>query len=204
MHSLKRHFRKFQSELTNLEDILNDLSAQNKSYKRDTFINGSFLRVVVIWENFIEECFLSAMCSCKTLSNTVLSPKISKSKNKDHAFRKLSINNRQRNNDYLDWLDHEKVKKRVSDIFHHRSRFHRLYLNHIAINQIKAIRNHIAHNSKQTEHKFRTQIIANVGYLPVTDPNIADVLTANNRRQNKPYFKVYIDYYLSLATDICK
>jgi len=204
MYSLKTLHRNYSNELNDILQILNDLSVLPKNYKRDIFIQGTFLRCVIIWENFIEESFLAAMCGCKTLSDNTLKPKGSKSKNKDRAFKKLSVNKRLRETDYLDWIDSAQLKHRIDENFHHRSRFHQIYRNTAVLNQIKAIRNHIAHNSKQTQRKFSEQIIQNNGYLAIPNPNAADILIATNRQHATMFFEVYINYYRETANEICK
>lgn len=204
MYSLKTLHKNFYKELREILVILNDLSNENKSYKRDLFIQGAFLRAVINWENFIEECFLSGMCTCKTLSNKTLRPKIVLSKNKDEAFKKLSTNKKVREGDFIDWIDYQKIKQRVEDIYHHKSRFHYIYRDSIILNQIKAIRNHIAHNSKNSQKNFQEQIIQNVGYLSVPNPNVADILVAENRRKRKKFFEIYLEYYFETADEICK
>lgn len=204
MYSIKSLHRNFIMELSSLEQILEDLSLEPKSFKRDVFIQGAFLRAVINWENFIEECFLAAMCTCKTNSNSVLRPKTTLSKNKNEAFKKISTNRRLRDGDYVDWIDYQKIKQRVDETFHHRSRFHSIYRDATILNQIKAIRNHIAHNSKHSERNFREQIIQNVGYLAIPDPNAADILVSTNRGKALKFFRIYLRYYTDTANDICK
>lgn len=204
MYSLKTIHRNYTSELKELNQIMDRLSVVPKSYERDIFIQGTFLRCVIIWENFIEESFLAAMCGCKTNSNTILKPIGAKSKNKEQAFKKLSVNRRLRESDYLDWIDSSQIKNRILENFHHRSRFHQIYRDTGILNQIKAIRNHIAHNSKQTNKKFTEQIIQTNGYLAIPDPNAAEILIATNRQHQKAFYKLYIDYYEETANEICK
>ena len=204
MYSLKTLHRNYTSELNELNQIMDKLSIIPKSYERDIFIQGTFLRCVIIWENFIEESFLAAMCGCKTNSNKILKPIGAKSRNKEQAFKKLSVNRRLRESDYLDWIDSSQIKNRILENFHHRSRFHQIYRDAGILNQIKAIRNHIAHNSKQTNKKFTEQIIQTNGYLAIPDPNAAEILIATNRQHRKAFYKLYIDYYEETANEICK
>lgn len=204
MYSLKTLHRDFKSELYELDLVLNNLSNETKSYKRDIFIQGTFLRVVIIWENFIENSVLAAMCTCKTLSNTKLKPKIPLSQNKNDAFKKLSAKGRIRDRDYLDWIDYQTIKKRMLSTFHHRSRFNYIYRDSSIVNQIKAFRNHIAHNSEHSKRNFKEQIIQNVGYLSIIDPNAADILIATNRRTRTKFYEDYVRYYSDTADHICK
>ena len=204
MYSLKTLHKNYSIELIELNQILDRLALLPKSYERDIFIQGTFLRCVIIWENFIEESFLAAMCGCKTNSNTILKPIGAKSRNKDQAFKKLSIKRRVRPSDYLDWIDSAQLKHRILENFHHRSRFHQIYRDVGVLNQIKAIRNHIAHNSNQTKKKFTEQIIQANGYLAIPNPNSAEILIATNRHHQKLFYKVYLDYYEEIAYEICK
>jgi len=203
LYSLKPYHKKFKNELNQLKLILEELSQQPKSFKRDVFIQGTFLKVVINWENFIEECFLAGMCKCKTNSGTILRPKITLSKNKNEAFKKISAHRKSRGTDFLDWIDYQKIKTRAQNVFRHNSRFQKVYRDNIILNQIKAFRNHIAHNSAHSERNFQEQIIQNVGFLPIVNPEIADVLSAIKRNTTQKYFEIYIDYYIETADIIC-
>lgn len=202
MYGLSKLHKKFINEISALEGILDTLSNQPKSYERDIFINGSFLRAVIIWENFIEECFLAGMCKCKTIKGSILKPKVPCSRNKELAFKKISINRNNRQSEYVDWIDSNKVKLRVEENFHHKSRFHKIYRDLNILNQIQVIRNHIAHDSKKTEHKFKNTIVSTVGYLTMPEPNTADVLISS-RRSSAKFYKRFLDYYIETANIIC-
>lgn len=204
MHSLKRLYKDFSQELNDFENILDELSTDTKSKKRDIFLEGTFFKVIILWENFLEEVFLKAMCSCKTNSDKVLKPKIAISRNIDQAFKKISMQRQNRENSYIDWLDHTKLRERTENIFHHKSRLHRTYANSQRLKEIQTLRNHLAHSSKKTEKKFLELIIQIQGYLFVPNPNVADFLLLTNRRLAKNFYKVYIEYYRTLADELCR
>ncbi len=204
MYSLKPVHKKFIDEIIILKNILYDLSVENKSFKRDLFAEGVFLRIVIIWESFLEELFLRALCKCKTKTNKVIKPKTIISKNVQKAYKKLNIQKKNRDNSYLDWLDYSTLKERAETYFHHRSRIHKIYSNPQYLHQIKAIRNHIAHSSVKTKKDFQEKIIEQVGYLTIPNANVADYLFSTKRNSNKKFYEIYIEFYISLANELCK
>ena len=204
MYSLKRLHNKFITELIQLKAILDDLYSQNKSLKRDIFTEGVFLRIVVIWENFLEEYFLRTMCKCKTLNGTIIKPKVSISPNVKIAYKKLNVQKKSRDSSYLNWLDYSTLKDRTESFFHHRSRLNKIYENHQYLHEITALRNHIAHKSEKTKKDFQEKVIERIGYLTIPNPNISDYLFSTKRRSNNKFYEIYIDYYKNLSDDLCK
>lgn len=204
MYSLKSLSKDFQETATELKSILIELSNEPKSFKRDVFIGGSFLKFIVCWENFSEEYFLACMCGARTKTNKIIKPKYSSLPNKMEAFKKLNINRKSRETDYIDWLDSEKLKQFSEDYFRGNSRVHILYEDPNMLYQIKIIRNHIAHNSEKSLKKFKEFIIRQVGYLKLPKPNAADLLISIDRRKSKMFFIIYVEYYIELSQKLSK
>jgi hypothetical protein len=202
-YSLKPISKRFREEIAEIETIINSQSVRTKSFERDLFIEACFLKTIVVWENFLEEYFLACMCSAKTLSNTTIQPKVSKSLSKNEAFKKLNIHRKDRDKDYLDWLDTTKLEQRVTDNFHHNSRLHKIYLDSNQLNISRTIRNLIAHNSKKSLKDLQKYIINNLGYLPLVDPNATDLLLSNERRTRRKFIYIYLDYYKQLEVSLC-
>ncbi len=194
-YSLRVISKQFRGDIAEIEIIINNQSIKAKSFERDLFIEACFLKMMVVWENFLEEYFLGCMCSANSLSNKKLKPKGNSFASKNDAFKKLHIHRKDRDKDYLDWLDTSKLEQRVTDYFHHNSRLHKIYADRNQLNISRTIRNLIAHNSKKSLKDFENYIINNLGYLPLIDPNAADLLLANERRTGKKFIFIYLGYY---------
>ena len=199
MYSLKRSSKNFINAATELKYIIIELSDESKSFRRDVLIEGCFLKFIVCWENFTEDYFLACMCGGNTKANKIIKPKSSLLADKKTAFKKLNINRKSRESDYIDWLDNEKIKQYSQDYFRRNSRVHKLYEDPNMLHQIKTIRNHIAHNSGKSLKQFKESVIKQVGYLKLSKPNAADLLLSINRRKSKKFFIIYIEYYIELS-----
>lgn len=202
-YSLRPISKQFRGDIAEIETIVNSQSIKAKTFERDLFIEACFLKMMVVWENFLEEYFLACMCSAKTLSNKTLQPKGSNLPTKDDAFKKLHKDRKARDKDYLDWLDVKKLELRVTDHFHHNSRLHKIYTDTNQLNISRTIRNLIAHNSKKSLKDFENYIINNLGYLPLIDPNAADLLLSNERRTGRKFIFIYLDNYKQLEQTLC-
>lgn len=204
MYSLDKLYLSFINKTNELVLLFNNIVSQPKSLERDLLIEALFLKIVVHWENFLEEYFLSCLCRGRSKSGKIIKPIIPALRNKDAAFKRLSPNRRGRESEYLDWLDFIKLKDRCNDYFHHKSRIHFIYAKPELINQIQIIRNHIAHNSFKSLKKFREKIISSYGYLPVVDADVVDVLVATNRETSKYFYNHYISQLFELAKYLTK
>ena len=106
------------------------------------------------WETFSEEYFLKCLCTAKTRSKHEIKPLNSSFKNTNDAFKKLNTSRRDREKDYLDWLDSASVKQRIDDYFRKNSRVQYLVEAPDKLYEIRVIRNAIAHRSISAIHKF--------------------------------------------------
>ena len=204
MYSLEKLHLSFTKKSNELLLLFDRIVSEPKSLERDILIEALFLKIIIHWENFLEESFLSCLCKGRSKSGKIIKPIIPTQKNKDNAFKRLSPNRRGRESEYLDWLDFNKLKDRCNDFFHHHSRIHFIYANPEIISQIQIIRNHIAHNSYKSLKKFREKIISSYGYLPVVDADVVDVLVATNRETSKIFYNYYISQLFDLAKYLTK
>lgn len=205
MYSLKKVHKEFQDEIQLLEAILDGLSGKPDDYERTVFIHGSFLRIIVVWERFMESLFTSALCGAETISGTEIRPKISKLANREKAFDFLRTEGT-RKTPYLDWLAADAIEARVDRCFHHSSRLHKLYDNSATYKQILAIRNHIAHDSKSSLKKLHDSVIQQNSYLSIgtPSPSPAQILVSTSRTTSLVFYKVYIRHYTLLAAEMVK
>lgn len=194
--------KQFQQDIAEIEVLINNYSATVKSFERDLILEACFFRMIVVWENFLEEYFLRCMCTATTKSNKQIRPKTNPTSTINDAFKKLHLQRKDRDKDYLDWLDPMKLEQRVNDYFHHKSRLHSIYADRNQLNISRTIRNLIAHNSKKSLKDFESYIINNLGYLPLIEPNAADLLLSRERRSGKFFIIIYFDYYKQLEKDL--
>ena len=204
MYKLDKIYLDFFNIITNIKKIIDKLSIYQKNFERDIYIEGCFLKFVVYLENFFEEYFLSCMCGAITKSKRKLKPKGCIYHNKQDAFKRISENNWSREKNYLDWLDHSTIKIRITNYFHKNSRVHFIYEKPEFMNNIKIIRNYIAHNSKKSKEKFKDMVIQNCGYLPSPNTNVTDFLLSINRNILDKYYSIYIKYYSDLVKRLIK
>ncbi len=124
-YSLQIIFKKFNTEVTELNRIVIELQQKGGNLERDTHIEGCFIRFVVSWERFVEEYFLRCLCGAKTRSKKIIKPKVKPFKNTNDAFKRVNINRRDREKDFIDWLDTKIVEQRINDYFRLNSRVKR-------------------------------------------------------------------------------
>lgn len=198
-YSLNPIYSAFKKEVEELNRIIVELSTRPNSLKRDTHIEGCFIRFVVSWEVFSEEYFLRCLCIGKTRSRYKIKPLITNLKNKNDAFKKINIKNRDRDKDYLDWLDANIVKQRIDDYFRANSRVQKLIESPDKLFEIRIIRNAIAHRSTSAIHKFEKFVKNQLGYLYSLNPTMADLLIMKKRGSSKLIFLLLSDYFLGLS-----
>lgn len=203
-YSLNIIERDFRNEINELNRLIIILSAKPASIERDTHIEGCFIRFVVSWEIFIEEYFLRCLCVGKTRRNTTIGPKGTAFKNKNEAFKKLNKNRRDRNKDYLDWLDSTLLDQRISDYFRENSRVKRIVDSPDKLFELIVIRNAIAHRSQSAIIKFQKYVKTQLGYLATLNPTMAELLIQNKRGTNKQIFITLSEYFLGLADRLTK
>jgi len=203
-YRLKKSYNDFKATIDELSSIASNLSNTPRTLERDVHIEGCFLRVVVTWENFLEEYFLRCMCSAQTCCGKVIRPQVPCSQNTQKAFKLLQGGDGGRNNNYADWLSHDILQRRVTLYFHHQSRIHKIYESPEKLYALTTIRNAIAHRSPFAIKKFKDYVIDHHGYLSQLDPSMAELLIMRKVSNNKLIFKDISDYYLGLAKELTK
>ena len=198
-YSLNPTYLSFKYEVEELNRIILELSSRAVSLERDTHIEGCFIRLVVSWEIFCEEYFLRCLCGGKTRKQYEIKPLITCPRNKNDAFKKINSNRRDREKDYLNWLDSSLVKQRIDDYFRANSRVQKLVEAPDKLFEIRIIRNAIAHRSIAAMHKFEKFVKDQLGYLSTLNPTMADLLTMERRESKKLIFLLLSDYFLGLS-----
>ncbi|OGP51081.1 MAG: hypothetical protein A2Y79_00590 [Deltaproteobacteria bacterium RBG_13_43_22] len=203
-YSLTSIFFHFKKEVEELNRIVLGLSSQPASLERDTHIEGCFIRLVVSWEVFSEEYFLRCLCVGKTRSGYEIKPLITSQRNKNDAFKKINATRRERDKEYLDWLDSALVKQRINDFFRANSRVQKLIDSPDKLFEIRIIRNAIAHRSTSAINKFEKFVKDQLGYLYSLNPTMADLLIMKKRGATKIIFLLLSDYFLGLSERLTK
>lgn len=203
-YSLSSIYVSFKQEVEELNRIVVELSSRPTILERDTHIEGCFIRFVVSWEIFSEEYFLRCLCVGRTRSRYEIKPLITSPRNKNDAFRKINANRRDRNKDYLDWLDSTLVKRRVDDYFRANSRVQKLIEAPDKLFEIRIIRNAIAHRSTSAINKFEKFVKDQLGYLSSLNPTMADLLIMKKRGTAKLIFLLLSDYFIGLSERLTK
>lgn len=203
-YSLRVIHDKFVKEVNALNSIVHRLESTPECLERDTHIEGCYIRFVVCWECFIEEFFLRCLCGAKTRNNSKIKPREAPVKNTNEAFKKINKHRRDRDKDYIDWLDSDLVEQRVNDFFRANSRVQKLCESPDKLYEVKIIRNAIAHRSVSALLKFEKMVKDQMGYLATLDPTMASLLIQKRRNTNVLIFTTSTNYFLGLADRLTK
>jgi len=198
-YSLRKITLELQEEIIQLNQFVIDLSNEPENLKRDTHIEGCFIRMVVCWEIFIEEYFLRCMCKAKTKKNHILKPKGVASRNTNEAFKKINKNRRDREKDYTDWLDTNTLQQRINDLFRKNSRIQNICESPDKLFELRIIRNAIAHRSTFAIAKFEKHVKDQMGYLSSLNPTMASLLIQRKRNSDALIFTLLSNYFIRLA-----
>ncbi len=194
----------FIAQVDELEDIVISRSLEAQSMIRDTHIEGCYIRFVVCWELFVEEYFLRCLCCGKTKSKRNIKPNHTPYRNISIAFVNININRRDRDKDYIDWLDSTVMKNRINDHFRLNSRVQKINLSSEKMYELVVIRNAIAHRSENAIVKFEKYVKDQLGYIAVLNPTMADLLIQKKRRTNKLIFLILSEHFKNLANQLTK
>jgi len=198
-YSLRKITLELQEEMIQLNQFVIDLSNEPENLKRDTHIEGCFIRMVVCWEVFVEEYFLRCMCKAKTKRNYILKPKGVASRNTSEAFKKINKHRRDREKDYTDWLDTNTLQQRINDLFRKNSRIQNICESPDKLFELKIIRNAIAHRSASAIAKFEKHVKDQMGYLSSLNPTMASLLIQKKRNSDALIFTLLSNYFIGLA-----
>lgn len=203
-YNLNRIFIVFKERLLELDRIVIQLSSQVPSIERDTHIEGSFIRFVVYWENFVEEYFLRCMCGAKTRNSKILKPLNASFRKPNDAFKRINTYRKGRDKDYIDWLDPKLVQQRVRDYFRKNSRVNYIYQSPDKLYELKIIRNAIAHRSQFAIFKFEKYVKDQMGYLASLNPTMSSLLIQKRKNSSKYIFTILIWDFINLADKLTR
>jgi len=121
----------------------------------------SFLQLFTSWEQFLEETFVRYMCGCITQNG--YSPKrFVNPRTLKHALEIIS-----QGRQYVDWTKPEDVIDRAELFFDKGEPFaNTLRTASNQLEEMKTLRNRIAHRSRHSEKRFQTVVLQKMGYNP--------------------------------------
>lgn len=126
-----------------------------------SIVELSFLKLFISWEQFLEHAFTRYMCGARTSSR--FSPeRFVQPKTLEHA---LNIIKQERH--YVDWTVGSEVIQKAELYFRDGEPFASALGGSLAqLDEMKKIRNRIAHSSKDSEEKFQSLVRQKLGYNP--------------------------------------
>jgi len=203
-YSLKKIHRIFENEVNELNRIITSLSAKYPSLERDSHIEGCFIRFVVCWENFMEEYILRCMCGAKTRDSQILKPLGTPFRNTNDAFRRINKNRKERDKDFIDWLNAKLIQQRIDDYFRKNSRLYKICESPERLYELKIVRDAIVHRSKFAISKFEKFVKDQMGYLASLKPTMSSLLIQKRKRNNEYIFSLLFNYFLELSNRLTK
>ena len=156
-----------------------------------------FLRIYSAWETFLEESFIRFMCGAPSASGSYPKCYVSP-RNIDHA-REFVTGPRLR---YADWTDPDTVVRRAELLF----RAGRPYATPVRaasleLNDMRAIRNRIAHRSVDARNKFAVVVQRRLGVARRFGPG--RFLLKNTATPNQTYLAFFAAYVTAVGQQIC-
>lgn len=167
--------------------------------QRDLLVESIFFNAFRNYEEFIREIFI-LYCLEKKSSKRPNSKSYIKPKNFLHAEQLIKSSM-----PFLDWTSPDTIIDRA-DLFLHNGHPVKLpYTTHRQqLANFKRIRNHIAHNSIESEKDFLKVVrLYNHGTLPVNPPTPAEYLMLTSRTNPNNYNLLdFFDLMLQITTDL--
>lgn len=151
------------------------------------------------WECFIEQCFIGYMLGGKSTSgdspNRYVFPI-----DAEHAYKIV-----QNVNQYPDWTDIDKIVTNANNFFENGGPFAPLNTMKGTLNEIKKVRNAIAHTSKNAKRAFENLVRSKVGHAPdgITPAKFLSEQKIEKRKNAQMYYEYYINYVKSTANLLC-
>jgi hypothetical protein len=162
---------------------------------------GIFLSAYRDFESFLEDIFILYTQSKATLSNkeakSFLNPK-----NFKHAYELISSGK-----EYLDWTSPSVVLRRAETYLKDGEPIKPSFTsNQTVLNQMKSIRNHIAHNSDKSLGQYRKVLQAVYGTIPLKIPRPGKFLLQMVPSSSPPnhYLVYYLNILLTVAEDVTR
>ena len=120
-----------------------------------------FLKIFISWESFLEQTFIRYMCGGET-SSGFCPERYVRPKKLEHAMDILL-----QNREYVDWTRWSEVKTWARNFFRNGEPYEPVILGaEVILNEMKTIRNRIAHHSDSASEKFLNLVRTKIGNVP--------------------------------------
>ncbi|MFC1537098.1 hypothetical protein ACFL48_04745 [Pseudomonadota bacterium] len=147
------------------------------------------------YENFINELFLYYCIAEKTIGGQVATSYLN-TRSKDKAYELVKSSQ-----PFLDWASPDNVIQRSETYLKDGFLIKATYTAHKStFRELHRLRNHIAHNSKESLGGYKKVLFENLSTLPVTIPSVGEYLLLEDK-QNKPdhYLLRYLNFLDRMA-----
>ncbi len=193
VHALEKSATKQLSLLISLDKEYQSISFKHKE-ALEYCIEYTFLEAFKTWENFIENLFISHARYNDPVSGRRTYPFLAPRTEK-HALELLTLER-----DYLDWTSPDNIISRAETCF----RAHSVITTPIKrciqdLRDMKKIRNHIAHGSKETGRIFKDLSRRRLGKVVLRPGNY---LNHNSPDGTNNYNVYYLRILLSLTNEM--
>lgn len=162
----------------------------------ESIISNAFRR----FENFIENSFLLYLMENKTITGNPVKSFL-RPKDLDHAYEMIKSTQI-----YIKWNDANTMRK-MSEIYLDDDGFPLkipIITNLQTIDEIRIVRNHIAHNSRESERSYKNVIIKYYGTMPSNIPGPGELLQkiVESGTQKKMLLSIYLEKIWDVACAI--
>ena len=204
--SRKKHstvLKEFQKEINRLEKFDSDNQTNfrtgNLSRKQLHLLTESiFFAAFRAYQNFIRDTFL-LYCVGKSTRGQKKSCSFLQPKNYRHAEYLL-----QSGMPFLDWASPDTVIQRAELYLKNNVPIKLIYTSHLEfLRSCKLLRNHIAHNSKESLEGYKKVLRSHYGTIPLTVPSPGEFLLVSEKRNISKYkLLAYLDGLNQMASDL--
>lgn len=204
--SRKKHstvLKEFQKEIKRLEKFDSDNQTNFRTGKLsrkqlNLLTESIFFAAFRAYENFIRDTFL-LYCVGKSARGQKKSYSFLQPKNYRHAEYLL-----QSGMPYLDWASPHTVIQRAELYLKQNVPIKLIYTSHLEfLRSCKLLRNHIAHNSKESLEGYKKVLRSHYGTIPLTLPPPGEFLLVSERRNASTYkLLAYLDGLNQVASDL--
>ena len=166
---------------------------------KNMVVEYGLLRFFGQWERFIERCFIEYMLGEKSTLN-YLPNRYVMPIDADHAYKIV-----QNVNQYPDWTDIAKITTNADNFFQDGGPFKTLHTLKTTLNEMKKVRNAIAHTSLKARHDFENLVRSKVGHSPegITPAKFLSEHKIGRKKSDPTFYEYYITYVKNTAGVIC-
>lgn len=197
-------FKSFESELNRLEKFDSENQSNFSSgtspvtgFKKKQLhlmTESIFLMAYREYENYVRDIFVLYCMGKPRKDNTKVNSYV-KPRDFEHAEALLKSSM-----PFLDWTSPDTIIKRSETYLKDGGPIRSVYVgNTDALRSYKRIRNHIAHNSKESLSEYKKVVRVHYGTIPLTVPTVGEYLLLPNRNDSSSY---YLQSFFKLIRNI--